>query len=129
VGSFVYKSCLDGLTKGRINFSRDRFKTILVDGYVPDQDHRYRSEVDGEAIGTGYIQGGVPVQVNVDGPKVKFDGFTLAQSSIKATGAVIVKDGGSAMLDVLVCYVDFGQEIISKDGPFTLTDSSLRLES
>lgn len=129
MSGFVYESCPENLNKGRLNFSRDRFKTLLVDGYVPDPNHRYRSDVSGEIAGAGYPPGGVPTQVKVDGPRVKFEGFTLPQSTLKATGAIVFKDNGAPMLDLLVAYMDFDGEVESRDGNFTLTDSTLRLET
>jgi hypothetical protein len=128
--SFLYKACLDGITKGRINFSKDRFKTLLVtNNYTPDPKHSYRSDITGEVEANGYPPGGVPADVKVSGNKVHFDGFTLDRVTIQARGAVICKHGGSPMLDLLVAFLDFDEDVASLDGPFTLTDSVLRLET
>lgn len=129
MSSFLYQGCLDSFAKGRINFSKDRFKVLLVDGYVPDLSHKYRSEISGEISGQGYTPGGFPVPVTVSGSTVTLTGFTAKDSTIKARAAVYYKDGGGPMLDLLVAHIDFSEEVVSKDGPFTLTDSTLRLET
>jgi hypothetical protein len=131
MASFVYDVLLEALAQGgEIDFSRDRFKASLVSGaYFPHKGHRYRNEIVGEVTGFGDDPGGVLVAVKVERNVIRLGGMALPLSSLTARGAVYYRFTGGWMpaLDMLVAYVDFKNEISSRDGPFTLTESVITL--
>lgn len=133
MSSIVYNSFLFDTLSGNIDLGVDTFKLMLVtSGYVPDKDaHTKRSNITSEVVGTGYVSGGeVCALTRLDSLPLDRSQFTLAvtqwnPSTITARGAVLYKSrGGAASLDELVAYLDFGSDIISINGPFTVTPTN-----
>lgn len=126
----VYNSFKGDSAKSTIDLDTDTFKIMLVtSAYTPNIDtHTKRSDVTNEVVGTGYSAGGatlsgVTVTVDTANDRAVFDATdpTWPTSTITARGAVIYKSrGGLASADELVCYLDFGSDIVSTGGTFTV---------
>jgi hypothetical protein len=138
MASLIFNSALYDGAAGSIDFDADLFKVMLVtSAYSPDKDaDTRRSDVTDEVIGTGYSTGGETVTVSVtndtgnDRIDVSLGGASWALSTITARGAVYYKsNGGAASGDPLVAYIDFGGDISSTAGLFSLTASTLRLQN
>ena len=136
MASLIYNSCLDDLARGAIDFDTDTFKTLLVtSSYTPDKDtHLKRSSVTNEVTGTGYTAGGVTSACTVtknttnDRITLSFAAASWATSTITARGAVIYKSrGGASSADELVCYVDFGGDVSSTGGTYSVSSSTISL--
>jgi hypothetical protein len=139
MASLIYNSCLDDEARGNIDFDTDTFKCMLVTStYVPNKDtHLKRSDVTNEvAAAGGYVAGGFAAAVTVtkdtanDRIDVGLAGISIASATITARGAVYYKSrGGLATADELVAYIDFGADIISTNGTWALTASTLRIQN
>lgn len=130
MADFVYNSFCYDLSFNLIKIPTDVFYMMLVtSSYTPSRSHSKRSNITGEATGTGYSSGGKQVTMllqlvdNVNNDvEVYFDPVNWPSSTITARGAVIYKHrGGSANLDELVQYIDFGSNQSSEGGDFTVT--------
>jgi hypothetical protein len=139
MASLIYNNALWYLVKGNIDFDSDTFKTMLVtSSYTPNKDtDDFRNDVTNEVTGTGYTAGGITCTMTVaaidttnDRIEVTMAGGNWPSSTITAAGAVIYKSrGGASSADELVAYIDFGGNVVSAAGTFTLTDSLLRLQN
>jgi hypothetical protein len=112
-----------------IDWDTDTIKVMLcTSAYVPDQDaHIYKSSVTNEITGTGYVAGGATLTtktITYDAAtnKITLDAadVTWASSTITARYAVIYVDTGVAGTSVLLGYVDFGADVSSTNGNFTI---------
>jgi hypothetical protein len=123
------QALLKALNK-EINWSSDTIKVMLCTStYVPDQDaHVYKDvSVTNEVTGTGYTAGGATLAsktitytaatniIALDAADV-----TWASSTITARYAVIYDDS-PASNKPLLAYVDFGADLSSNNGNFTIT--------
>ena len=137
MASFVYNSCIDDMARNAIDFDTDSFKVMLVtSSYTPDKDtHLKRSSVTNEVSGTGYTAGGVTSVCTVtkdtanDRVTLSFAAVSWASSTITARGAVIYKSTGTASNDNLVAYNDFGSDVASASGTFTVGASVITLQN
>ena len=138
MASIIYNSALEDAVIGNIDFNTDSFKIILVtSSYAADKDaHTKRSDVTNEVTGIGYTTGGVSSAVTVtkdtanDRVDIDFADVSWANATITAAGAVIYKTTGSAAADNLVAYMDFGSDITSTNGTFTVdVTSPLRIQN
>ena len=139
MASLVYNSGVRDANVGNINFSADTFKWMLVtSAYTPNKDtHTKRSDVTNEVSGTGYTAGGAACTVTVaavdttnDRVVVTLGAQSWASSTITARGAVCYKSrGGASSADELVYYVDFGADITSTAGTFSLTASTITYQN
>lgn len=136
--SVIYDATVDGMAKGSIQFATDAFRVMLVTGaYLPDKAaHARRSDITGEVVGAGYTAGGAPAAVTVTTDLVEnrtdidLDGATWPASTITAAGAVYYDSrGGAPEDDELVAYIDFGGDVSSGSGLFTLQPSTLRIQN
>lgn len=140
MASLIYNSFWDDLCKGNIDIDTDTFKMMLVTAtYSPNKDtHDRRDDVTNEVSGTGYTSGGQTVALSLtkDTTNDREDitigspaGWT--SSSITARAAVVYKSrGGAASADELVCYLDFGADVTSTNGTFSVTVTSpLRIQN
>lgn len=110
----------------------DTIKVALLNSsYSPSQDtHKFFSEVDSrEVSGTGYTAGGATLSnktmdytagTNVVAFK-NGAATTWPTSAITARYAVIYKSGSNAATSPLLGYVDFGANVVSNAGTFTIT--------
>ena len=133
MASLTFNNYLDDVWKGNI-LATDTFKVMLTtDAYTPDQDaHTKRSNVSNEVSGAGYAAGGqviVPVltkNTTLNRMEFVFPQIVWPSSTITARRAVYYKSrGGASSADELVCVDDFGADVSSTDGTFTLHATSI----
>lgn len=138
MASLIYNSCIDDLSNNNIDFGADTFKILLVtSSYTPDKDtHDKLDDVTNEVTGTGYTAGGatsactVTKDVANDKVTISFAAVNWSSSTITAAGAVIYKSrGGASSADELVAYIDFGGDVSSAGGTFSLGASTITLQN
>lgn len=139
MASLIFNNALWNLVKGNVDFDTDTFKCLLVtSAYTPDKDaHDFRNDVTNEVIGTGYTAGGTAATVTVpaidtvnDRIDVALGAVSWPASTITARGAVYYKSrGGASSADEIIAYIDFGSDIVSTVGTFSLSASTLRLQN
>ena len=121
------KAFLSILNK-EIDLGSDTIKVMLcTSSYTPDQDtHDYKADVTNEVTGDGYTAGGatladVAVTYDAGSNTIKFDATdtSWATSTITARYAVVYDDTGTD--DPLLLYVDFGEDVVSTGGTFTIS--------
>jgi hypothetical protein len=137
--SLIYNSAIDDGLRGLIDFDTDSFKAMFVtDAYLPDKDaHTKRSDVTNEVPPSGsYAAGGLAATVSVtkdtvnDRVDISLGAVNATSATITARAAVYYKArGGAASADELVAYIDFGGDITSTAGTFSLTASTLRFQN
>jgi hypothetical protein len=134
MASLIYDSCLRDLQIASIDADADTFKAMLVTStYTPNKGtHAKRSDVTNEVSGTGYTAGGVTcactpaLNTTTHVMVLTFAAVSWATSTITARGMVIYKSrGGASSADELVGYLDFGSDIISSGGTFSVAASTL----
>lgn len=134
VTSKVYGLAQQGMLNGEIDFDTAPVYVMLTTAtYVPAQDtHRYRGDVSNEVTGAGYTAGGqaltgktVTYDAATNTLKLDCADVTWANSTITARYAVFYVQVGADLTtpldDPLLCYWDFGADVSSSAGPFTLT--------
>jgi len=132
MASLIYNSCLDDTVRGSIDFDTDTFKMILVtSSYTAAKTHAKRSDVTNEVSGTGYTTGGNAAAATCtkdntnNREDITFAITSWTTATITARAGVIYKSrGGLASADELVAYVDFGTDVTSTAGTFSVTISS-----
>lgn len=138
MASLVFNRLLELWARGNIDFDTDTFKVLLTTSiYAENKDtHDFRDDVTNEVTGTGYTAGGNTVTVTVtldtvnDRVDISLGGTTWPTSTITARKAVYYKSrGGLASADELVAVNDFGADVISSAGTFTLNASTLRVSN
>jgi hypothetical protein len=135
MASLIYNSAIDDMARNNIDFDSNSFKALLVtSSYVPNKDtHDKRDDVTNEVSGTNYTAGGVATVCTVtkdtanDKVTLSFAAVSWASSTITARALVIYKSTGTASTDNLVCYVDFGSDVSSTGGTFSVTSSVISL--
>ena len=140
MASLIYTSFFNDLAKGNIDCDTDTFKVILTtSSYTENKDtHTKRSDVTNElSTGSGYTSGGNTATVTVsavdtanDRQEYVLGGTTWPSSTITARKAVYYKSrGGASSADELVAIVDFGSDVSTTSGTFTLTASTIRIQN
>jgi hypothetical protein len=138
MASLIYNSAIDDMARNNIDFDSNSFKALLVSSsYVPNKDtHDKRDDVTNEVSGTGYTAGGVATVCTVtkdtanDKVTLSFAAVSWASSTITARALVIYKSlGGASSADALVCYVDFGSDVSSTGGTFSVASSVITLQN
>jgi hypothetical protein len=137
MASLIYNSAIDDMARGAIDFDSDSFKALLVtSSYTPNKDtHDKRDDVTNEATGTGYTAGGVTTACTVtkdtanDRVTLQFAAVSWATSTITARALVIYKSTGTASTDNLVAYNDFGSDVSSTAGTFSVAASTITLQN
>ena len=138
MASLIYTSALFDAAKGAIDFDTDTFKLMLLSAsYTPDKEtHTKRSDLTNEVAGAGYAAGGEAATVTVTKDTVNhrvdisLGGHVWSAATITARyGAYYKARGGAASADELVALIDFGGNITSTAGDFTVTASTLRLQN
>lgn len=127
----LYGSSLLSALTGKLNLTSDTLKVMLcTSAYTPNQDtHQYKSSVTGEVTGTGYTAGGatlgsVTLDYDAGTNTAKLDAAdtSWASSTITARYAVVYDSTpASDAARPLIAYVDFGADVVSTDGAFTIT--------
>lgn len=126
----VYGRAAKLLLEGSHDLDGATYNVMLTtSAYTPDVDtHDFRSDVTNEVTGTGYSAGGqalgtVTVTYDSANNRAVFDAADAvwASSTITARYAVIYRArGGASSADELLCYVDFGADVSSTGGAFTI---------
>jgi hypothetical protein len=138
MASLIYNSCIDDTARGNIDFDTNTFKAMLVtSSYTPNKDsHDKRDDVTNEATGTGYTAGGETSTVTVtkdntnDKVTIQFGAVSWSSSTITARGCVYYKSrGGASSADELVAYNDFGSDVSSSGGTFSVAASTITLQN
>ena len=138
MASLIYNSAVDDMARGAIDFDTDTFKVMLVtSSYTPNKDtDDKRNDVTNEASGTGYTAGGVTSACTVtkdtanDRVTLSFAAVSWSSSTITARVAVIYKSrGGASSADELVAYNDFGSDVASASGTFSVGTSVITLQN
>jgi hypothetical protein len=136
MASLIYNSAIDDMARGAIDFDSNSFKALLVtSSYTPNKDtHDKRDDVTNEVTGTGYTAGGVTTACTVtkdtanDRVTLQFAAVSWAASTITARALVIYKSlGGASSADALVAYNDFGSDVSSTAGTFSVAASTITL--
>ena len=139
MASLIYNSAIDDMARNNIDFDTNTFKAMLVtSSYTPNKDtHDKRDDVTNEVAATGgYTAGGVTTACTVtkdtanDKVTIQFGAVSWATSTITARGCVYYKStGGAASTDALVAYNDFGSDVSSSGGTFSVAASTITLQN
>lgn len=138
MASFIYNSFWEDLGKGAIDLDTDTIKCLLTtSSYTENKDtHDRRDDVTNEVTGTGYTAGGATVTVTVtknttlDTTTYTFAAATWATSTITARKAVYYKSrGGASSADELIAINDFGADVSSSGGTFTVGASTITVQN
>lgn len=129
MASFAFDSFQDDVYKDNINLLTDTFYVMLTtSSYTPNMGtHTKRSDVTNEVTGTGYTAGGQVIVPTLSKDTtnhkevITFPQVTWPTSTITARRAVYYKRrGGASSADELVAVDDFGADVITTAGTFTL---------
>jgi hypothetical protein len=138
MASLIFNRALELWARGSIDFDTDTFKVMLTTStYSEDKDaHDFRNDVTNEVSGTGYTAGGntATVSVNLDTANDRVDitlgGTSWSTSTITARKAVYYKArGGASSADEIIAVNDFGSDVSTTAGTFTLAASTLRIQN
>ncbi len=138
MASLIYNSAIDDMARNNIDFDTDTFKAMLVtSAYIPNKDtHDRRDDVTNEITGTGYTAGGVTSTVTVtkdttnDKVTIQFGAISWPASTLTARACVYYKSrGGASSADELVAYNDFGSDVSSTGGTFSIAASVITLQN
>ena len=125
----LYNLAFTSLANKEVDWGTDTIKVMLCTStYVPSQTaHQYKSSVTNEVTGTGYTAGGATLASKTEaiaGQVKTFDAAdtTWSTSTITARYAVVY-DAQTAVdaTSPLLAYVDFGADVVSSAGTFTIT--------
>ncbi|MDV6274110.1 hypothetical protein R3Q06_11420 [Rhodococcus erythropolis] len=127
----LYGLALKSAFNKEIDWDTDTIKVMLcTSAYTPDQDtHQYKSSVTNEASGTGYTAGGATLAsatlaYTTGTNTLVLDAVDSAWtgSTITARYAVIYNSSpGTDATRPLIAYVDFGADVSTTAGTFTIT--------
>lgn len=139
MASLIFNSALRDEAIGGVDYDTDTFKVMLTtSAYTENKDtHTKRSDITSEVAGAGYTAGGNTVTVTVgavdtanDRVDISLGGTTWPTSTITARKAVYYKSrGGAASADEIIAVIDFGADVSTTVGTFTLTASTLRKQN
>jgi len=140
MASLIYNNALWNQVKGAIDFDTDSFKCMLLtNAYTANKDtDNFLNDVETHQVtGTGYTAGGAAATVTVaaidatnDRIEVTLGGVSWVTSTITARYGVYYKSrGGLSSADELIALVDFGSDIASAGGTFSLSASIIRYQN
>lgn len=122
-----------------VDLDSDNIKVMLcTSSYVPNQDtHQYKSSVTNEVTGTGYTAtgqtlGSTVVAYTAGTNTTNFDAADTVwgTSTITARFAVVYDSTpGTDATRPLICYIDFGADVVSSGGNFTIAWDALGIIS
>tara|TARA_R110000822_G_scaffold86724_2_gene201804 strand:- start:161 stop:589 length:429 start_codon:yes stop_codon:yes gene_type:complete len=125
----IYNSYKKDLFDGTIDLVNDTIKLALCTStYTPDIDAQgFFDDITNEVTGTGYTQGGEALtsktvtQDDTDNEGV-FDAADTewTTATITARYGILYKDTGVDSTSPLMAYIDFGEDIDSVSGNFTV---------
>jgi hypothetical protein len=139
MASGAYPLAVGGPLNGSVDYDTDTFYVMLLaDTYTPDFDaHDYRNDVEAdEASGTGYTAGGASVSVSIGSFNTTTNKWTVTLGSKVFTAATITaryaayykRRGGASTADELIGLNDFGSNVTSTAGDFTVNASTFEIE-
>ena len=129
MANVIYDSYVYDNIVGNVDMNSDTFYALLTTStYSPNKKtHAKRSDITNEVVGTGYTSGGAITAVTVtldtanDRVDITFADITWPGSTITARDSVVYKRrGGASSADELVALSDFGSDISTVAGTFTL---------
>lgn len=131
VTAFWYGNAFLSAFNKEIDFNSDTIKVMLcTSSYTPNQDtHQYKSSVTNEVTGTGYAAGGATISsptLSYSGASntLTLDGGDVSWPSSTITARYAVIYDSSPATDAtrpLLAYVDFGVDVSSSGGTFSIT--------
>ena len=135
MASFAFNNLLPDAFKGQILDSDTFYVMLTTAAFAADQDaHTKRSDVTNEVAGTGYTAGGqaiVPTftkDTTNNRLTIAFPAVTWPASTITARRAVYYKRrGGAASADELIAVDDFGADVTTGSGTFSLAATTMQL--
>lgn len=138
MASTAYDSFNFDAVTGNIDVNTDAFKVMLVTSAYTENKatHTKRSDVTNEVTGTGYTAGGVSVVPTVTNDTtnhktvITFPQVTWPASTVTCRKAVYYKSrGGASSADELVAVDDFGADVTTTAGTFTLNATVINLNT
>jgi hypothetical protein len=138
MASLIYNSFWDDVIRGLIDVDAVTVRVMLTtSAYTENKDtHAKRSDVTNEVSGAGYTGGGATAAVTVtkdtanDRVDIALGQVSWPASTITARKAVYyVSRGGAASADELIAVNDFGSDVVSSGGTFTLDASTIHLQN
>jgi hypothetical protein len=137
MASLAYDSYVDDVFKGNIDDADTYYVMLVTSSYTENRaTHTKRSDVTNEVTGTGYTSGGQAVVPTFTKDttnhrlEIVFPTVTWTTSTITARKAVYYKRRGGASSADELCFVnDFGSDVVSSGGTFTLNASTIRIGS
>lgn len=132
VNAYIYGKLTEHMFNKLVDLDTDTIKVALcTDSYVPNQDtHDFFDDITNElsAGTTGYTVGGetltgTTASYTSDTNTFKFDAADVVwgTATITARYAIIYSVGTTASNSPLIAYVDFGANMSSTAGDFTIT--------
>lgn len=134
VTSFWFGKAFEAAFNKEIDLDTDTLKVMLTTStYVPNQDtHKFKSDVTNEVTGTGYTAGGMALTgVTASGSQYTgatniwaFDANDVVWAASTITARIAVCYDSTPATDAtrpLLFYVDFGADVTSTAGDFTIT--------
>lgn len=123
----IYPSFLNDIQDGNIDLGTDTVKLMLsTSSYTYSAAHNRRDDITNEVTGDGYTTGGAELgskTVGVVGTGV-FDAADVSwsASTITARYGILYKSrGGASSADELIALIDFGADVSTTAGTFTVT--------
>lgn len=122
MASAFFNNYYEELGKSNIDFANDSFKAMLMTtSYTFDKTDAFRSDLSGEASGTGYTAGGQALNnVSItqddtnDRANIDFDDETFSTITVSDVDSYIVyKDTGNSATDILICRIEFTEGVQS----------------
>ncbi|MFC9761633.1 hypothetical protein [Rhodococcus jostii] len=127
----LYGLALKSAFNKEIDWDTDTIKVMLcTSSYTPDQDtHQYKSSVTNEVSGTGYTAGGatlvsatITYTTGTNTLVLDAADSSWTTSTITARYAIIYDSTpGTDATRPLIAYVDFGADVSTTAGTFTIT--------
>jgi hypothetical protein len=114
------------IMNGDVNLNNIKV-SLHTNAWTPLRDsHEYREDLTDESEATGYQAGGIELAnpvLSVSGSDVILDGDDIELTitgTLTARYAVLYCSIGTAATDILLGYVDFGEDKSVTDGPYNL---------
>lgn len=127
----LYGKALQSAFNKEIDWDTDVIKVMLcTSAYTPDQDtHQYKSSVTNEASGTGYTASGAILTTSAPSYTAGTNTLVLDAADTAWTGSTITaryaviynSTPGTDATRPLIAYVDFGADVSTTAGTFTIT--------
>lgn len=139
MASLIYNSAIRAILVGSIDWDTDSFKAMLLtSSYTANKDtHDFANDLTNEVTGTGYTAGGTAITMSVAAVDTANDKVVIttsapawASSTITARYMAVYKArGGASSADDLLFLVDFGSDVSSVAGTFTVSASTVTFQN